>query len=186
MSLDNAILGFLSYSPFSGYDLKKMFDQSVRHFWAADQSQIYRTLARLTEQELVEMQVVEQTERPDRKVYSITTRGRQELQAWLSTPFSGGEPRNAILLNTFFLGKCSDEEVLTKFEAASEQLRAMLSLYESIPSVIESFNERIHSEREAFFWSLTLEWGIKIGRANLEWVESIIERIKNKQVPLEE
>ncbi|MGD0004493.1 MAG: PadR family transcriptional regulator, partial [Anaerolineaceae bacterium] len=40
MSLDYAILGFLSYKPFSGYDLKKVFDNSVRHFWYADQSQI--------------------------------------------------------------------------------------------------------------------------------------------------
>ena len=52
MSLEYAILGFLNYQPFSGYDLKKLFDTSVRHFWPADQSQIYRTLARLTEQGL--------------------------------------------------------------------------------------------------------------------------------------
>ena len=49
MSLEFAILGFLSYHPSTGYDLKKMFDVSIRHFWPADQSQIYRTLARLTE-----------------------------------------------------------------------------------------------------------------------------------------
>ena len=45
MSLDHAILGFLNYKPLSGYDLKKVFDSSVRHFWYADQSQIYRTLS---------------------------------------------------------------------------------------------------------------------------------------------
>ena len=55
MSLDFAILGFLSYSPFTGYDLKKFFDQSVRHFWTADQSQIYRILARLGDEGKVEM-----------------------------------------------------------------------------------------------------------------------------------
>jgi hypothetical protein len=44
MSLEFAILGFLNYQPYSGYDLKKIFDTSVRHFWPADQSQIYRTL----------------------------------------------------------------------------------------------------------------------------------------------
>ena len=44
MSLDHAILGFLNYRRYSGYDLKKIFDKSVRHFWPADQSQIYLTL----------------------------------------------------------------------------------------------------------------------------------------------
>jgi len=40
MSLQHAILGFLNYKSLTGYDLKKIFDTSVRHFWAADQSQI--------------------------------------------------------------------------------------------------------------------------------------------------
>ncbi len=52
MSLEYAILGFLNYHPYTGYDLKKIFDTSIRHFWPADQSQIYRTLARLTERVL--------------------------------------------------------------------------------------------------------------------------------------
>ena len=68
MSLRHAILGFLNYKPFSGYDLKKVFDTSVQHFWPADQSQIYRTLSRLADAGLVEVQVVEQQQRPDRKV----------------------------------------------------------------------------------------------------------------------
>ena len=59
MSLEQAILGFLNYRPFSGYDLKKIFDTSVRHFWPADQSQIYRTLNRLAEKSLAEMEVIE-------------------------------------------------------------------------------------------------------------------------------
>jgi PadR family transcriptional regulator AphA len=33
MSLEYAILGFLNYHPYTGYDLKKVFDKSVRHFW---------------------------------------------------------------------------------------------------------------------------------------------------------
>jgi len=59
MSLEFAILGFLNYQPYTGYDLKKIFDTSIRHFWPADQSQIYRTLARLTEQGLAEMEKIE-------------------------------------------------------------------------------------------------------------------------------
>ena len=65
MSLKYAILGFLSYKSFSGYDLKKAFDNSVRHFWSANQSQIYRTLAQLDEEGLVAKEVIEREERLD-------------------------------------------------------------------------------------------------------------------------
>lgn len=76
MSLEYAILGFLNYHPYTGYDLKKIFDTSVRHFWPADQSQIYRTLLHLTEKGFASMEKVSQDDRPDRKVYSITAAGR--------------------------------------------------------------------------------------------------------------
>jgi len=92
MSLDYALLGFLNYHPYTGYDLKKIFDTSVRHFWPADQSQIYRTLARLTEQGLAEMEKVPQEDRPDRKVYHITEAGRAELLKFLSGPPPMGDP----------------------------------------------------------------------------------------------
>jgi len=183
MSLDHAIMGFLSYYPSTGYDLKKIFDQSVRHFWSADQSQIYRTLARLTDEGLVQMMVVEQSERPDRKVYSLTPAGYESLKTWLSGPLQGGEARNPVLLQTFFLGKCSDEEILQKFVAARDLLRGMLAVYAATPAIIDEFNQSVKSDREAFFWGLTLEWGQRTGKANLEWVESVIARIENHQVP---
>ena len=41
MSLEYVILGLLNYRPLSGYDLKKVFDNAVRHFWPADQSPDY-------------------------------------------------------------------------------------------------------------------------------------------------
>ncbi len=86
MSLEYAILGFLCYKPLSGYDLKKIFDNSVQHFWPADQGQIYRTLARLADQGWAEIEVVEQSQRPDRKVYHLTPTGHEELHRWLAGP----------------------------------------------------------------------------------------------------
>jgi hypothetical protein len=41
----------------------------------------------------------------------------------------------------------------------------------------------VGSSREAFFWFLTLECGNYMFRAQLAWLESVIERIKSKQIP---
>ena len=123
MSLEYAILGFLNYLPLSGYDLKKMFDSSVQHFWPADQSQIYRTLSRLMENGLVEMEKVPQDDRPDRKVYSITDAGRTELMKWLAGPTPMGEPRSAALVQVFFAGQLSDAEFLEDEEKLKQRLQ---------------------------------------------------------------
>jgi DNA-binding PadR family transcriptional regulator len=183
MSLDYAILGFLNYHPYTGYELKKIFDISVHHFWPADQSQIYRTLSRLNEQGWVKMDIVEQSDRPDRKVYTITETGRQELLHWLSGPPPMGEPRSAPLIQIFFAGQLSDAEVTSKFEGFAEMMRSILKGYEEVYGQIGPYAEDINSPRETFFWILTLENGIKNMRANLEWAESVIARIKSGQVP---
>ena len=183
MSLDYAILGFLNYHPYTGYDLKKIFDTSVRHFWSADQSQIYRTLSRLTEQGLAEMEKVPQEDRPDRKVYHITPAGRESLRQWLAGPPPMGEPHSAPLVQIFFAGQLSDEEILAKFEGFAAMMRAILARYNAVPGQIGPYQEEITSPREHFFWLLTLDNGLRSMRANLEWAESVIELIKNDQIP---
>jgi DNA-binding PadR family transcriptional regulator len=183
MSLEYAILGFLNYHPYTGYDLKKIFDSSIRHFWAADQSQIYRTLARLTEQGCAEMEKVPQDDRPDRKVYSITHAGRAEFMKWLSGPPPHVDMRTAPLIQVFFAAQLSDEEILAKFEDFAEILRAVLAQYEQIPGQILPFQQEISSPREHFFWLLTLDNGVRSMRASLAWAENVIEQLKLGKVP---
>jgi len=183
MSLEYAILGFLNYHPYTGYDLKKIFDNSVRHFWPADQSQIYRTLSRLTEQGYVDMEKVAQEDRPDRKVYHITEAGRAALLAWLAAPAMHDEPRSAALIQVFFGGQLTDEQILAKFEDVAAILRAVLAQYAEIPGRIDPYRQEIGSEREYFFWMLTLDNGLRSVRATLEWAENVIARIKHGDVP---
>jgi PadR family transcriptional regulator, regulatory protein AphA len=183
MSLDFAILGFLNYHPYTGYDLKKIFDTSIRHFWPADQSQIYRTLAKLTDEGKVEMEKIPQDDRPDRKVYHITDTGRAALREWVAGPPPMNEPRSAPLIQVFFSGQLSNEEILTKFEGYAAIMRAILAQYDQVPAQLGPFEQEITSPREHFFWMLTLENGLVNMRANLAWAENVIERIKNGQAP---
>ncbi len=185
MSLDHAILGFLNYLPLSGYDLKKMFDTSVQHFWPADQSQIYRTLGHLTGQGFVEMEVFHQEDRPDRKVYHITPSGREHLEVWLKSMPSLEPNRSAALIQVFFCGQLSNEEILAKFEAVAVIMRTVLDRYQQIPSQLEEYSHMVNSKRETYFWLLTLDLGLRTMHANLEWAENVIEQIKNGQVPAE-
>jgi PadR family transcriptional regulator, regulatory protein AphA len=183
MSLEHAILGFLNYHPYTGYDLKKIFDSSIRHFWPADQSQIYRTLSRLSDQGFAAMEKVAQEDRPDRKLYHITDAGRDELRGWLLGPPPLEEARSAPLIQVFFAGQLTDEEILAKFEGYAAIMRAILEQYEQVPETIVPFKDDIPSERVHFFWMLTLDSGIRNMRANLEWAEAVIASIKKGEIP---
>ena len=183
MSLEHAILGFLNYRPLSGYDLKKVFDNSVRHFWPADQSQIYRTLAKLAEHGYVEQEIVRGQDHPDRKEYRITPAGREALRAWLLTPLPSQDIRIAALIQVFFAGQLSDQDTLALFERLAAEARAVLEAYDRIPQPAEADVESAGMQRDSYFWGLTLEYGILSARMDLEWFESVIARVKSGQLP---
>lgn len=183
MSLEHAILGFLQYHPLSGYDLKKVFDASVRHFWPADQAQIYRSLARLAEQGWASPEKIEQEVRPDRKVYHITDAGRAELRAWLALPLPPADHRSAELVQVFFAGQLSDHEILAIFERAAEQTRAMLEHYGRLPREPSAYASVVGSPRELYCWLLTLDCGVAGAECQLAWLEGVIARIKNGEIP---
>ena len=180
MSLKHAILGFLSFAPFSGYDLKKAFDRSVQHFWPANQSQIYRTLAQLDEEGLVEKEVVEREERLDMKIYNITETGRAELQQWLSTPLPEHDMREPFLIQVYFGGKLSDEEILNLLNLKLKEIEERLAVYEAVYQMTQSTPSKVTDPRTLFFGMLTLELGYINSKSDAAWLRSAIERVETK------
>ncbi|CAI9405964.1 PadR family transcriptional regulator [Nocardioides sp. T2.26MG-1] len=86
MALEHALLVALREQPASGLDLAKRFDRSIGFFWHATHQQIYRVLARMDADGWVRVTTVEQTGRPDKKVYDVTAAGAEVLRAWLAAP----------------------------------------------------------------------------------------------------
>ena len=180
MSLKHAILGFLSFAPFTGYELKKAFDNSVQHFWPANQSQIYRTLAELEESGFVEKEIIEREERLDMKIYNITESGRGELHQWLATPLPERDDREPFLIQVYFGSQLNDTELLNIFHEKLKKLEEQLALYESVFQMIQNTPPKIQNPRAIFLSILTLEAGYNNARTNTAWLKSAIERIENK------
>ena len=179
MSLKHAILGFLSFRPLSGYDLKKTFDQSVQHFWPANQSQIYRTLAEMEEQKFVVREVVEREDRLDLKIYHITDAGRAELQRWLATPLEPQDNREPFLIQIYFGGKLSDAELLNLIHTEIQEAEQRLALFSALLEASQPRLEAHPDRRAAFLSLLTLEYGMRAQQALLDWLKSVSQRVQS-------
>lgn len=183
MSLDHAILGLLNYEPMTGYDLKKMIDTSIAHFWPAVQSQIYKTLGHLETSGLVDVEIIPQEARPPRKVYTITPAGRDELFSWLAEPQPIAEVRLAWLIQVFFGGRMSDEQVIALLEQRLAQLRQRLQAFSAVP---EDNREQMSQDdpRERFFWLLTVDYGVSQSVAQVRWLETVITGLRKGEYRL--
>lgn len=132
MDVKTVCLGMLTNGDASGYDLKKYFESSFGHFFAAGYGSIYPALASLAEQGLVNCEEIPQEGKPDRKVYSITERGREELTRALENPAPSHKVRSEFLAMMFFAHLMSDEQINAVLEHRLGEIRRFVQLIEDI------------------------------------------------------
>ena len=80
------ILGFLMKGHKHGYEIHRDFSSRLSPVWFAGMSHIYALLKRLEETGQVTSNVEIQENRPPRRVYSITPKGREKFLEWLYGP----------------------------------------------------------------------------------------------------
>lgn len=180
MSLDYAILSFLNFAPMSGYDLKKYFDDSIHHFWSATQSHIYRSLNQMEVKEWVTHEVFEQEGRPDRKQYSITPLGNQELNTWLKTPLPPEDLREAWLIQIFFAHNLSNPEIENLLSDRLAAVRIKLQSLEVVAQEELDRNARnVGIPRATGLWQMTLDYGSAMLKAEISWLEEAIKTARH-------
>jgi len=87
MALKHTLLAYLARESRSGYELAKEFEDGFGScFWKASQQQIYAELSKLEQQGDITYEAIPQPGRLDKKIYSLSEQGRQQLMAWLLQP----------------------------------------------------------------------------------------------------
>lgn len=170
----HAILGVLSLCPMSGYDVKKLIERSIAHFWNESYGQIYPILNRLAAEGFAERRREKQTGKPDRYVYSLTTRGRQELERWLAVP-ARQEPARSELLLKLFLGSAGPvADSVTQIEHFQTRQREVLATYEDIE---RQLRKEMADHPQLPFSLLTLHYGQHRCRAMLAWCDESLRAL---------
>lgn len=114
-TLKYAILGLINREPMTGYDITREFNSNnLANFWYAKHSQVYPELSRLMEEKLVTCEVVIQGEKLEKKLYSITEAGKQQLQEWLmkDEPLEA-TPKDVFRLRMYFSDFMTPEQLKT-------------------------------------------------------------------------
>ncbi len=170
-----ALLGFLTWRPMSGYDLKQVVARSVGNFWSEGYSQIYPMLKALAEEGWVTRQEDDRTGRRIRHVYGITARGRAALRAWLSAPVADRPPRNELLLKLFFGDEVPLPVCLAHVESARARAAAALARYREIAADLA---RRPGPDPRMPFWRMTLLYGLDQAEAQLGWCDRALEELR--------
>ncbi|MCP4139888.1 MAG: PadR family transcriptional regulator [Chloroflexi bacterium] len=179
--LKYALLGFLNYSTYSGYDLKQLMDVSTSNFWHAKQSQIYTTLKKLEKDGIVISHIEPQESRPNRRVYEITESGKEDLRNWISQPMTTIESRKeTLLLKLFFSSQLDPQSVLTELRLQQNLHQAELTRFQGVTKdVIQQFSSSEDMQKEAQFWEATRRFGELYAEMYIRWLDETIENLES-------
>jgi transcriptional regulator, padR-like family len=176
--LKHGILGLLSYGDMTGYQIMTVFRDSLRHFWVAQTSQIYRELQGLEKNGWIAAVHVEQAGKPDKNVLSITAAGREELLRWLREDTNRSLVRNAMLMKTFFRGECDLDENIAYFKSLPEQECLFTKESSVAEAVSDQYRDMLNLPEKALFWKFTIRFGVMYEEMLRAWCEECIRELE--------
>lgn len=101
---DKIILGFLMLKDLSVYEIKNAMEKSISHFYSTSYGSIHPALLKLEKLDLVSY-TMKKTGNRDKKVYSITEKGKTTFNDWLLEDIKISRMKENSLVKLFFFGK---------------------------------------------------------------------------------
>ncbi|MBW6410720.1 PadR family transcriptional regulator [Clostridium weizhouense] len=171
-----ALLGVLSLMSGSGYDIKKFCDYSIGHFWNENYGHIYPVLKKMEEEFLITKKV-EQTEgRPSKNIYSITEKGREELEKWITLPVEQEPIRSELLLKIFLSKDIPVKNVIEKIQKLKEDSEENLKKYSEVENLIKGKNDI--DKKNLILWLSTINFGKHDEEAKIKWCEETLNALE--------
>ncbi|MGW2557444.1 PadR family transcriptional regulator [Streptomyces sp. NPDC001635] len=165
-----ALLALLARGSAHGYELKQALEQLLGSAYPQPNvGQIYVTLGRLEKQGLIDGRDVEQSSRPNKKVYHLTDAGREALRAWFEEPED--EPR---VRDEFFM-----KLALAPQTGLADQIALINKQRHQYLNTMRNLSKLTAAEsRESRIAHLLIEGAMLHLQADLDWLERCQEELE--------
>lgn len=102
MTAMDVILGLLHKRPFTGYEIRHTFQTLFAFFFDAGYGTIYPTLSKMEKLGYISKKAVPQENRPQKNVYSLTDKGREQFESYLESPLEKETYKSDFLVRLYF------------------------------------------------------------------------------------
>lgn len=160
-----------------GYELRRSFQRALLPFVSLPATRVYPALRRLEQAGDVEAEVQIQHAFPNRKVYSLTLKGRARLLDWLHRSIALPVMQHEFLHKLFLLNLVDPEEAQKRVSDYAKAQRARLREFYHIREGLERHLRTTDDLRDSVtFQLLSLEHLIRITEADVQGAEEVVGR----------
>jgi len=190
-----AILGLLSWKPMSGYDIKKLVEMSLSHFWSESYGNLFPTLNALVEAGFATKKVDPASGARHRQVYTVTARGRRAYEQWLREPADPVQMRNELQLKFFLTSRGSIDDSIRLLEEYRTQQKTRYTEFKEFEAILAQavrtdvmpdelvpiIGKTADQSNEQLIFYLTLRHGILAIEARMAWVDESLRALRARK-----
>ena len=180
MPVRHALLGLLAQRPRHGYELRAAFEALVggEQNWDVKPPQIYTTLDRLEQAQLVTPQAVEQSGGPEKRIYAITEAGQVELNQWLASPTQPEHQRDEFYLKLMLalaIEGAQPRQVIQIQRAALYQVLHAITLQRDRADPKRALAQILYLDKIVMHLEADLRW--------LDMIEARLDDVRRQPLP---
>ena len=169
--LQSVLLAMLSEQPNTGYGIARLLRNGLSHLWDARPQHIYYELAKLRARGLVNVRRIALSNRPAKKIYSLSPAGQQQLDLWLAVAPAPHSCKDDLLVRIYCLERMPAQLVTAQVEdrlAHCEGRAAELRL---------RLEQAQDTDAAGLGEILTLEGALASAEGQAAWCAGVLSRI---------
>jgi len=164
------ILGLLKDKPRHGYEIKKQIHEFMTYFAGLEYESIYYTLKSLEKKGLLEKQTATSKKRPDKYIYSLTTKGEERFNLLLDRSFLNINPPNFSLdVSLYFLPYLEEKNAKLKLKT---RLRILKIVQKNLLNIQPEF-----TSQKPFHVRVILEHNLELIKSEIGFISSLLEKL---------
>ena len=173
-----AILGILSISPGSGYDIKRYCDSVISNVWHENFGHIYPVLNNMLAEGLIKRKNDDNDESTRKKEYEITDKGKDEFLNWISEPTQYTPVRSEFMLKLLFSNNLPKENRIKMMEEYKTYHQLKYDKLKIMEKDLSQPMKEISTERKLYL-DVTLRYGILSMQAAITWCDEVIDLFRS-------
>jgi len=171
------ILGLLSESALSGYEIKRIIDIRFHFFWNESYGQIYPELKSLTKSGLIQSMPCEGAVQGKVK-HALTESGRSVLMEWLAEPVEKESVRFELLLKMYFSKELEAGIMIRHLTDFSDSHRRQLDILEQFQRELAKIGDPAGNHKDIL---QVISFGEKVYRAYLDWSAEAVAYLRGRE-----
>lgn len=170
--INYVILGILMESPMSGYDLKKVAEQTIGMFFKMSYGNLYPTLKALTKTGEITEQETQNSK--NKKIYTLTDQGKASFLKWLAEPLQSN--KKEYMVKIFFYDYLDEETRQTHLRAYQAQIHRKMMEMKGLQNIVNEELTSIPNKEDYYYRVSTMYYGLQFYEMELAWFNKIIEK----------